>query len=358
MADYETVSYDSLLRGVCDLIGEEFEDLQTIDAQTIKRHVSDGIEMAWRYGRWPELSRSERRSYRPLYASATVYALGAEVLWLQEQAYYHRVQAGSSGEDPTDANGVLNSDFWAVSKSEYNGPDYNNATTYAAGDIVYYPTTDTHYQCIAASTGNLPTDTSFWGPLVPFTQRIAFDQTSENEWEPDDFFGVFNKDPKVHLSATPLQHNMMNDGVYLFGDDVPARAWLFYRTKAPILTGNEFDATATYAVGDQISYSSTANGTVLNFYDCIVATTAGQDPDDTPNSWQLVEIPRFMLRFLKEYAHQMMMPTDGQDDRRHSSRRIGEKLLEEYLLRRRAQNVQQTRTRVGTRRNQGIYSYR
>ncbi len=37
---------------------------------------------------------------------------------------------------------------------------YSGATTYAIGDVVIY--VNDLYICIAASTGNLPTDTDYW----------------------------------------------------------------------------------------------------------------------------------------------------------------------------------------------------
>lgn len=37
---------------------------------------------------------------------------------------------------------------------------YAGGTTYAVGDVVIY--VDDLYICIAASTGNLPTDTDYW----------------------------------------------------------------------------------------------------------------------------------------------------------------------------------------------------
>lgn len=349
MPEYQTVNYDFLLRGVCDLIGTTKDKLQTQDAQTIKRAVSDGIEAAWRYARWPELSRTQRRAFRPTYSAATTYQVGTEVLWLQEQQYYHAVRSGGfSGTDPTDANGVLNATHWAVSQAEYSASNYDNTKAYAVGDIVYYPNTDTHYQAIAAGTGNLPTDTSFWGPLVIFSKHIAFDQTGETEWEPDDFFGVFDKDPKVYLSARLLQHSLSNNGVQLFDDEVPARPYLWFRTKAPVLIGDPYSATATYAVNDQISFESAS--TVLNFYDCVTATSAGESPDSAAAKWQIVDIPRFMTRFLKAYAHAVFLSNDGQEDRRMAPESLSERLLAEFLLRRKAQNSSQVRTRVATRK--------
>lgn len=97
------------------------------------------------------------------------------LLWSKTDQDGNRV---FTNPDPGDVLTIMN---WSVSTlvdGWYQGilvriQPYNNGSNYVpeqkSGDIVtqyasivYYPATNKNYQCIAASTGNLPTNTSFW----------------------------------------------------------------------------------------------------------------------------------------------------------------------------------------------------
>lgn len=53
--------------------------------------------------------------------------------------------------------------------TKWDGDDYSSTTTYAIGDVVLYGSD--FYECIASSTGNAPTNTSYW-ELKQFSTRI------------------------------------------------------------------------------------------------------------------------------------------------------------------------------------------
>ena len=65
-------------------------------------------------------------------------------------------------------NSVSSLDPWVKYRKQipsYTGSDYAASTAYGVDDQAYYPTTGRYYICIAASTGNLPTDTTYWKEL-------------------------------------------------------------------------------------------------------------------------------------------------------------------------------------------------
>lgn len=47
---------------------------------------------------------------------------------------------------------------------------YAGGTTYAVGAVVIY--LEQLYKCILGSTGNLPTNTTYWSPLVSNSQKV------------------------------------------------------------------------------------------------------------------------------------------------------------------------------------------
>lgn len=57
-------------------------------------------------------------------------------------------------------------------------PTYNNTATYSANDdYVYYGSTGKIYKCILASTGNLPTDTTYWTEVTESALSSKYVQT-------------------------------------------------------------------------------------------------------------------------------------------------------------------------------------
>lgn len=57
-------------------------------------------------------------------------------------------------------------------------PAYSGSTAYTVGENVYYPTNGKSYQCILASTGNAPTDATYWtqtaSPLPTIGQPMTY----------------------------------------------------------------------------------------------------------------------------------------------------------------------------------------
>lgn len=89
--------------------------------------------------------------------------------------------------------------------------------------------------------------------------------------------------------------------------------FLFYRRYPPVFNGSDYSASATYSVGNQIYFTdSSGNG---NYYKCMTATTAGQSPSTTPNSWSVIPIytPFFQFLLYRSYADWLI--SDGQEDK-------------------------------------------
>jgi hypothetical protein len=55
----------------------------------------------------------------------------------------------------------------AVSAQAYSAPPYDNDTTYHAGDVVTY-TDGSSYRAVQDTTGNIPTDTTYWTKVTSY----------------------------------------------------------------------------------------------------------------------------------------------------------------------------------------------
>lgn len=93
------------------------------------------------------------------------------------------------------------------------------------------------------------------------------------------------------INGTPYQYNFYVNGVAqtnLYGAPPNSPIFIYYRQVCPSYTGDEYSATDTYAVDEQVYFVTSAG--VGNFYKCVVATTAGQSPATTPNSWSVIPL--------------------------------------------------------------------
>lgn len=193
----------------------------------------------------------------------------------------------------------------------------------------------------------------FWGALVQQTTLvpvqdsiIAWNQTGENAI--DAVIDVYLQNPFSTnyprsagynvtqagvqvINSTPYNYTWYNQGVAqssVYGASPANPVFLYYRKTMPSWTGDEFDSTATYAVDQQVYFvNSLGQG---DFWKCTVATTAGQDPDDTPASWELVPVYQTFLQFCIYHAYADWLTADGQGDKALSAYGIAEgKLMDE-----------------------------
>lgn len=300
-----TVSAQRLFEGVNELLSGNSELPADADFGAVRGHLDTALGEVWIFESWDErwwpfLMRTERRYFRANWLAGSTYNKTDEVFDAATQTYFQclRDSVTGSGNSPTDSNGDERSAYWAECRTVYSGDNWASGTAYAVGDIVYYTVDNNYYQCHTAHTSSgtlIPTATSTnerWGVLTPFERYV--DKVTTGQTEIGDTYDVTNVDPRVDQRFTSLTWQELQDRVYV-ADDV-AFCWITFRTARPRLSGAVFDETATYASGDQVYFSSTA--TDGNFYTATAATSAGEDPDDTPAKWTVVEIPEAFEQFL------------------------------------------------------------
>lgn len=289
--------YSRIEREVCEMFGLVYADATDVFLKQVRQHVSRRLEEKWEDVFGEGTMRTEERTYRAEYASGTAYTAGDEVYFVPSGKYYQAVKS-TTGNAPATGNPLtVNAAYWAESKTSYSGDEYAAATTYAAGDIVYYQTTDRYYQCHSASTGNAPTDTSYWGVLTALDKYIAWEQTGETAIGL--VRGAFNKNPRIHKNWRRYRFTRNENGIQI--PEGPNVVWLDFQLRAPELFGDDYSETATYTADvDQVLFTETSGA--KNFYNCIVNTSAGEDPEDTAASWSKVNIPHYFKTWLVNAA--------------------------------------------------------
>jgi hypothetical protein len=284
------VDYVDLLQHSARCAGLDPDTISTAEFRDFRLFHGDRLQRLWELRDWAEIKPVEKRYFRDLYAAGTSYAAGAEVFYPGPRAYYQMLRTGGvTGQVPATVSGstwTTNLAYWAECQTEYTADEYDASATYVQGDQVYYSPTDRYYQLFAASaTGDLPSDTSKWGVLTPFNRYVAYAQTGQTAF--DHAFAAYDRDPENDGRAKELNGFLSENGLQVL-DDVPW-CWVEFRRRVPSLTGDAWEAAATYASGAQVYFQDgSARG---NFYDCLEATTAGQSPLTHAAKWRLVEIP-------------------------------------------------------------------
>lgn len=303
----QTTSYAAVLRGALALCGVPSDRLDTVDWGRFREWADKHLTVAVQANFWPFYMRVERRLFRAAYDASTPYSNdGTIVFFYQTKKYYLALQA-TTGNPPADSAGDTDLSRWAEASTSYAGEDYDATAAYVAGDIIYYPTDDTFYQCHTASTGNAPTDTSYWGALTLFDRYVAWEQVGLTEI--GDVEEVYDKDPYKGYQAQPVPFFESVNGVQIL-KDLPW-VYLVFRTQAPELTGNHYDSAAAYAVGEQIYFDT---GVAGNFYDCVATAAAGETPVTDPAKWAVVPVPLVFKRYLAQALFGEYL-SDGQPEK-------------------------------------------
>lgn len=168
--------------------------------------------------------------------------------------------------------------------------------------------------------------------------QLPYTATAPATFDPvGDVFDVKNMDPTTSRNWTSLEWTLINDAVQLMDD--ATTVYLQYRIPCPTLNGTFYDDATAYAVGDQVYFDD--GGTIRgNFWNCIVATTAGQHPNalysdgGTPPAniakWELVEIPAAFRGFLEWSAYAKSLPTYAAGER-NAERATALAMADNYL---------------------------
>ena len=88
------------------------------------------------------------------------------------------------------------------------------------------------------------------------------------------------------LNSAPITYSYYVQGVVqasIFGSPPNNPIFIYYRKRCPDFTGDDYSASATYSVDQQIFF--TASDGTKDYWRCVVATSAGQSPTTTAASW-------------------------------------------------------------------------
>jgi hypothetical protein len=171
---------------------------------------------------------------------------------------------------------------WAsleLTQERYYRIEWDNGTTYAAGDEVWSTTEEKYYRSKAGSnTNHAVTDTAWWEEAGDLARYVSKRQTSKTEI--DAVYSAHDTDPRGTMNPTGRKFRLSGEYI-IFDETAPDSVWLVFRKQIDAVTTTAW-ASGSYAVGDVVYYAP-------DCYQCIAAATT-QNPTDT-TKWTKVEIP-------------------------------------------------------------------
>lgn len=215
------------------------------------------------------------------------------------------------------------------------------------------------------STSSNGSSSSFLGDVTKglYVYGAVFQQTSllsdkanllpwiqAGESEIDAFYNAYRNAPFSANSPTKLGYNITNNGIQLIGSSwnlgyiltptgttytsgntlsgvVANPVYIYYRAAPFSYFGAAWSGTLTYAVGDIAQFTNPTTS-VINYYTCFVATTAGQSPVTTPASWSLNWIPDVLFQYCVYKGYADWLRTDGQFDKANAQEGLAQTVLE------------------------------
>lgn len=231
-----------ILDDVYRLIGWDAAQLDDREKADARDSLSQAVQEVWTAWWWSQLMACTRLGLAEAWTDSNLWRIGEQVLYLPNGGFYQCLQDTDS-EPPDDAtNGNA---YWARWVENDVPANWDSATTYAVADRVRYNGVD--YQLV--STATTPADPAGdsqwvaltdWTPIVPYTLHSG---AVAGPYGP--LRGVSQFDPRTAANPGFFQLDNTADGTRVLGLTV-THPWVWSRRVTPILTGDAYDATATY----------------------------------------------------------------------------------------------------------------
>lgn len=255
-----TVTYSSVLAAVAGRMGWDPDLPDEREWHAAKREISTALGECWEEHDWPFLRQCRLRRFWPDWADSPTAWVAGDFCFFPPTATYYQALQDTTGQAPatqTTTGWETNLDYWAEASRRWTADDWQVGTLYDQGDVVRSPVTYGYYQChTAPPLATVPTDTDYWGEvtdLVPTIRRVELGFTRMGQ-----VLSVTDDNPESHRGARAIPWNEGLLGIQLL-DPLEVQAWVRWKTRVPILTGDHWDATAVYTpvVEDDVTDDTT-----------------------------------------------------------------------------------------------------
>ena len=288
-----TVTYDSVLDRIAGYMGQA-DGLDVETEQLARVKVNLFVRLAWLAFFWPEITPTERRRFRPNYASGTAYAAGAEVYFPPADKYYQALRATTGNAPATGTDYEENSAYWAECQANYGADLWVDGTAYVVGDQVLHPETLEPYQCHTAHTASGTFDDTQFGALTGFVRSLDYAQAGETAIGTVRY--LWDRDPTTDPCARRITYRLTPGHIRVNG--TVNTIWAEFRRRVPVFSGATRSDTATYAAGVTVYDAATGD-----FWTSNTSIAAAESPTSEPTKWDRVEFPAVFAEYVAQSVY-------------------------------------------------------
>jgi hypothetical protein len=225
-----TATYKNIRNGVLQKMGiDAAQPIIPSQAAALAEYIASALESVWGHYDWPDTTVSET-----LAPVGTVLSYGTSIGQIlritdKEPSTSRLVQTFTFEENSTSTEANITDSRYTAGEDvfvKYRRPiprftstAYSAATAYSPGDVVYDDSTGDCYLCILASTGNPPTDDTYWvRQRIPaiFAQYLKFSAVADTLEED----GQYDKSG-VQLTKAEIELLKIHDDVFLRQNNTP-----------------------------------------------------------------------------------------------------------------------------------------
>lgn len=233
-----TTLYTQVLQQAAELAGRAYTDetgavvLSGSDAIMFRTMIGQAIRRAWTNQAWPETTIHTMRRWASTWTSGQTYTRGDIVWWPTTNQYFVCVAQTTTGTPTVSWDGAVTNtpqiNLWYPLADEYSADNWLVAKQYTVGDMVYVPSREQYYVLnISAGIGVSPVNGSYWAPVNPIVRRVAWDQAWESQALGDPY-GVYLDNPLTTEEPREATFTWDNEGLRILDrvDAVHIHAWL------------------------------------------------------------------------------------------------------------------------------------
>jgi hypothetical protein len=235
-----------ILEDAYRLIGWDTEQLDTREKADARMALSQALQEVWEAWWWQELMVTTPVVLETPYAALHQYLAG-ELAYSEAQDWFYQALAPTLTAPPDDeTNGNT---VWAR-YVESAADRWDSDGAYVTGDRVSWAGTD--WQRVTDSlpteepgTGSAWLEVAAWTPILPYTDYAGNVQGPHGPIR-----SVSGHDPRLAFEPNFFELDVTADGTRVLGLTT-GRPWVAARRVTPILTGDDYDATAAYEATDE-----------------------------------------------------------------------------------------------------------
>jgi hypothetical protein len=251
----QLVTAQTILDGAQIAMSRDLTQLELRQQQQGREALSLAVQEVWAAWWWESLMSVQQTQFAPTYSNEILVIPGQVAYWPLTDDYY-QCYILDSGE-PTDSAGTLSAGWLKASDHLKVVPEFDVHATYTAGNLVSWRGLR-YVNALGAQTVFTPDlDTLNWTAVPDVTFGFPYTDWDGTETGPVGAVrAVSVYDPRRTTNSQPLEIIVTPGSCQVLCPPV-GRPFVWTRSPVPLITGDAFDATASYTATDREELATT-----------------------------------------------------------------------------------------------------